>query len=392
MFLKKAQFKEGTTMTSSALYPLLSTGLVLVLIFADYTGKVDTDHFQRKIYLSVLVSLFTAITVSFVASILDGKPGAGVHIILQVLHNLFFIVQNLSYYLAVVLIDYLTNRNNARAGKFIYLVLALVGLHAVIMVVNIFFGFYFYITEDNRFMNGPMFLLRFYLGYIAILIIIVDMFLSAKNLRTAQVYLLALFAVLIGAGAALDLVFSGSRLLWAFFTGGLLYGYFYIIRRGTTQDAITGLGNRSSFAEFVNQVIRMPVKQSYSMALFDINGLKKINDTQGVETGDRALSEMAEILKQCSRQSDFLARIGGDEFLIAIKAKFDIEKLLARILRTLETCNKKPDRLYTLSISYGYATFTTKTDQTIDEFLQRLNGLVFQHKKDQRHEEAALAR
>ncbi|MDR2258110.1 MAG: GGDEF domain-containing protein [Treponema sp.] len=379
-------------MTSSVLYPFLSTGLILALIFADYISKVDTDHFQRKIYLSALVSLFIAITVNFAASILEGKPGAGVHIILQVMYNLFFIVQNLSYYLAVVVIDYLTNRNNARAGKFMYLALAVAGLHAVIMALNIFFGFYFYITEDNRFMNGSMFLLRFYLGYIAILIIIIDMFLSAKYLKTAHIYLLTLCAVLVGAGAALDLAFPGGRLIWVFFAGGLLYGYFYIIRRDTTQDAITGIGNRSSFTEFINQAARLPAKQSYAMALFDINGLKKINDAHGPEAGDQALAEMADILKKCSRQSDFLVRIGGDEFLIAIKAKFDIEKVLARILRTLETCNKKPDRLYTLSISYGYATFTTKTDQSIEEFLQRLNGLVFQHKKDQRQEEAALAR
>jgi diguanylate cyclase (GGDEF)-like protein len=309
-----------------------------------------------------------------------------------VTHSFFFIVQNLSFYLAAAFIDYITNRNNARTRKFMYLVLAIAGIHAAIMIVNIFSGFYFYITEGNRFMNGSMFLLRFYLGYASILIMIIDMFFSAKHLKTAHVYLLTLFAVLAGTGAALDLVFPGGHLVWPFFTGGLLYGYFYIIHRDTTQDSITGIGNRSSFTEFINQIARMTTKQSYAMALFDINGLKEINETHSQETGDLALTEMAEILKKCSRQSDFLARIGGDEFLIAIKANFDIEKLLTRILRTLETYNRKPDRIYTLSISYGYATFTTKTDQSIDEFLQRLNGLVFQHKKDQRQEEAALAR
>jgi diguanylate cyclase (GGDEF)-like protein len=216
--------------------------------------------------------------------------------------------------------------------------------------------------------------------------------LQLRYLRAVHITLVVFFAVLIGAGAALDMFFTGGHLIWAFFTGGLLYGYFYIIRSDTTQDSMTGIGNRSSFTEFIGQVARMNTKQAYAMALFDINGLKKINDTHGQEAGDQALAEMAEILKKCSRQSDFLARIGGDEFLIAIKAKFDIEKLLARVLRTLEAYNQKPNRLYTLSISYGYSTFTTKTDQSIDEFLQRLNGLVFQHKKDQRSEEAALVR
>jgi diguanylate cyclase (GGDEF)-like protein len=379
-------------MISGNLYPLLATGLVLVLIFADYAGRADTDQFQRKIYLSVLGSLLVGIAAHFAAALLNGRPGAGIHIALQIIYSLFFVLQNLSYYLMVVVIDYIANRNSARARKFLYLVLAIAGLNIIIMLPNIPFGFYFYITEDNLFMNGSVFLLRFFLGYVAILMIIVDMLLSAKYLRTAQIYLLTLFALLVGAGAVLDLLFPGSHLIWAFFTGALLRGYFYIIRGDTTRDGLTGIGNRSSFTEFINRISRMNVKQTYAMALFDINGLKKINDAQGSATGDQALSEMAEILKKCSRQSDFVARIGADEFLVAIKAKFDIERLLTRILRTLENYNNIPDRLYTLSISYGYSTYTTKTDQSIDEFLQRLNGLVFQHKKDQRQEEAALAR
>jgi diguanylate cyclase (GGDEF)-like protein len=379
-------------MTASTLYPLLATGLVLVLICVDYVKKIDTDRFQRKIYLSVLVPIFAAIILNFAASVLDGIPGLGVRVILFIIHNLFFLFQNLAYYLAVVFIDYMVNKNNARIRKFVYIVLAIMGLNVILMVLNIFSGFYFYITEDNHFMNGDMFLVRFYLGYIAILMVIVDLCLSAKRMRAAHISLVIFFAVLIGTGAALDMVFTEGHLIWAFFTGGLLYGYFYIIRSDTTQDNMTGIGNRSSFSEFIGQVARMNTKQSYAMALFDINGLKKINETCGQEAGDQALAEMATILKKCSRQSDFLARIGGDEFLIAIKAKFDIEKLLSRVLRTLESFNQKPNRRYILSISYGYATFTTKTDQTIDEFLQRLNGLVFQHKKDQRQEEAALAR
>jgi diguanylate cyclase (GGDEF)-like protein len=379
-------------MTSSALYPPLATGLVLTLILIDYTGKIDTDHFQRKLYLSVLISTFASIIFNFAASVLDGRPGAGIRVILIGASNFFFLFQNLSYYLMAVFIDYIANKNNARIKKFLYIVLGIMGINVLIMILNIFFGFYFYITGDNHFMNGGMFLLRFYLGYIAILMVIVDMFLSAKYLRSGQLYLIIFFAILIGAGAALDMVFTGGNLIWAFFTGSLLYAYFYIIRSDTTQDSITGIGNRSSFTEFIAQITRMDAKQSYAMALFDINGLKKINDTSGSTAGDRALAETAEILKRCSRQSDFVARIGGDEFIIAIKAKFNIEKLLARVLRTLESYNQKPDRSYILSLSYGYGIFSTKIDQTVDEFLQHLNGLVFQHKKDQRQEEAALAR
>jgi diguanylate cyclase (GGDEF)-like protein len=379
-------------MISSALYPLFATGLVLALILTDYLSRANTDHFQRRLYLSTLLSIFAAILFNFAAAVLDGRPGALVRIFLYIANNAFFIFQHLSYYLAVVFIDYLVNKNNARVRKFLYLVLGLMALNLLVMALNFSGGFYFYFTPDNHFQNGGLFLVRFYLGYIAVLILVVDLLISAKHLKGVHITLIAVFSVLFGIGTALDAFFAGGRLIWAFFTGGLLYGYFFIIRSDTTRDSMTGIGNRSGFSEFISQVARMSTKQSYAMALFDINGLKKINDAHGQEAGDRALAEMAEILKKCSRQSDFLARIGGDEFIIAIKAKFDIERLLVRVLRMLETYNQKPDRLYTLSISYGYDTFSTKTDTTIEEFLQRLNGLVFQHKKDQRHEEAALAR
>jgi diguanylate cyclase (GGDEF)-like protein len=379
-------------MINNALYPPFATGLVLVLILADYLSRANTDHFQRRLYLSALLSILGAILFNFASTMLDGRPGPTVRAFLHITNNVFFIFQHLSYYLAVVFIDYLVNKNDARVRKLLYLVLGLMVLNLLVMVLNISGGFYFYFTPDNRFQNGGFFLVRFYLGYIAILILVVDLLISAKHLKGVHITLIVVFAVLFGIGTALDTFFVDGHLIWAFFTGGLLYGYFFIIRSDTTRDSMTGIGNRSGFSEFISQVARMNTRQSYAMALFDINGLKKINDAHGQEAGDRALAEMAEILKKCSRQSDFLARIGGDEFIIAIKAKFDIEKMLARVLKTLDTYNQKPDRLYTLSISYGYDTFSTKTDTTIEEFLQRLNGLVFQHKKDQRHEEAALAR
>jgi diguanylate cyclase (GGDEF)-like protein len=200
-------------------------------------------------------------------------------------------------------------------------------------------------------------------------------------------YQIVLFAVLIGGGAALDIIFAGGGLMiWAFFTAAMLQGYFYIIRSDSAQDAVTGIGNRASFNEYINHIIRMPERQSLLMCLVDINGLKKINNSMGVEEGDRALADMADILKRCSRQSDFIARIGGDEFIVIIKAKFEIERLIARMLRTIDARNQKDDAPYPLSISYGFDKFTTKTDQTIDEFLTHLNALVYQHKSDQRRE------
>ncbi|MDR1418973.1 MAG: GGDEF domain-containing protein [Treponema sp.] len=376
-------------MSGAFLYPLCATGLVILLIAFNYIRRLNTDIFLRKIYLLTIFSLLAAIVFNFAAALFNGRPGRPVHVLLFIFNSIYFIAQNLTYYAAILFVDYIANRNSARTKKLGCIVLAVTGINIIIIILNLFSGFYFIITPDNRYADGSLYLVRFYLGYVAILIIIADLLVSSKFITQTYMYQIVLFAVLVGGGAALDMIFAGGSLIWAFFTAGMLQGYFYIIRSDSTQDAVTGIGNRASFNEYVNQIIRMPEKQSLLMCLVDINGLKKINDSMGVEGGDRALVDMADILKKCSRQSDFIARIGEDEFIIVIKAKFEIERLITRMLRTIEARNQKGENPCPLSISYGFDKFTTKTDQSIDEFLTHLNGLVYQHKSDQRREAGA---
>jgi diguanylate cyclase (GGDEF)-like protein len=373
-------------MSSDTVYPLLSTGLVLAVIFMDFRGRLTTDVYRRKIYLSVLFAILAALCAQFAGNVLAGRPGAAVRVILYTAKTVFYLARNLSWFLAVVLVDYLANKNSLRSKKLLYITMAAAALNIVIMASNIPGRFLFYVTGDNHIMEGSFSLIRFYMGYGAVLLAVADIFLSSKFLKQAEVYLIIFFAVLTGAGAALDIALSSEILVWACFVPALLFSYFYIIKTDSTMDRITGIGNRSNFNEFMNQLVRMNTKQAWYMAMFDINGLKKINDAGGVAEGDRALAGMAEILKKCTRQSDFIARIGADEFIIAIKAKFDIEKLLARFLKALESYNSRPDpeRNHVLSIAYGFGKFETKSDQSVEEFLTRLNTLVFQHKSDQR--------
>ncbi|MDR0602311.1 MAG: GGDEF domain-containing protein [Treponema sp.] len=387
--MDRPQNHEGIEMSGAFLYPVCATGLVILLIAFDYIRRLNTDAFLRKIYLLTLFSLFAAIVFNFIASLFDGKSGAPVRTLLFAFNSLYFITQNLAYYTVVLFIDYIAGRNSSRTGKLGCIVLVIMGINVIIMVLNLFFGFYFTITPDNRYADGSMYLVRFYLGYLAILILIVDLLTSSKFLTQVYMYQIVIFAILIGGGAALDMVFTDGNLIWAFFTAGMLKSYFYIIRADATQDAVTGIRNRASFSEYIGQIIRMPERQSLLMCLIDINGLKKINDSMGMEEGDRALADMADILRKCSRQNDFIARIGGDEFIVIIKAKFEIERLIARILRTVDARNQKADSPYPLAISYGFDKFTTRTDQTIDEFLSHLNDLVYQHKSDQRREAGA---
>jgi len=369
-------------MNGQILYPLLSTGIVLLVILISYYRSNATDFFQRRIFCITLGLIFTAILFHFLGSLLEGRAGFNHHVLLIVFFNLFILFQQGAFYSVAIFIDYLLNKNNRRTINFIYIILGFMAVNVIVLIANHFFGFYFSITKDNFFTYGSVFLVRFYMGYSAILIVIVDIFLCKDKFHGVQTSIIMYFAVSCGIGGVLDIFIPGGNFIWIFLSSAMLIAYLSIIHTDTTIDKITGIGNRSSFVEFMRQIIKMSPRQSYTMALLDINNLKAINSKHGLHTGDKALIEMAALLKQCTRQYDFIARMGNDEFLVAIKDKFNMTRLIERIHEALEELNHRPDRQYIISINYGFDTFVVNKGETADEFLRRLHGLVSKYKEE----------
>jgi len=83
-------------------------------------------------------------------------------------------------------------------------------------------------------------------------------------------------------------------------------------------DFLTQLPNRRSFDERLEEEIRRSQRYGHKfiLAMMDMNGFKRINDTFGHPVGDQVLRQLADCLKTSVRESDFLARVGGDEFAL----------------------------------------------------------------------------
>jgi len=85
-------------------------------------------------------------------------------------------------------------------------------------------------------------------------------------------------------------------------------------------DSLTGLNNRRSFQIEVDNILKLSTRYHHKAALMflDLDNFKQINDTQGHQSGDMVIKHIAHTLKRILRDSDILARIGGDEFAIAL--------------------------------------------------------------------------
>jgi diguanylate cyclase (GGDEF)-like protein/putative nucleotidyltransferase with HDIG domain len=115
----------------------------------------------------------------------------------------------------------------------------------------------------------------------------------------------------------------------------------------------------------------------------DFNNLKWINDTLGHHKGDLALIETANILTETFRETDIIARIGGDEFgVLAMEGRRDgAEMLISRLQENLDTHNAREKCSYKLSLSMGIARYDPECPCSIDELLARADSLMYEQKQ-----------
>jgi diguanylate cyclase (GGDEF)-like protein/PAS domain S-box-containing protein len=153
-------------------------------------------------------------------------------------------------------------------------------------------------------------------------------------------------------------------------------------------DVLTGLYNRRGFITLAQQQLKIAKRQRKGMFLLcaDLDDFKEINDAFGHNTGDLALIETADILKDTFRDSDIIARIGGDEFVVLqLEDTASTSEILgSRLQKNLEISNAKNDRAYTLLLSTGTAYCEPESICSIDELLVKADRLMYQEKKMRR--------
>ena len=109
-----------------------------------------------------------------------------------------------------------------------------------------------------------------------------------------------------------------------------------------THDGLTGLPNRSVFGQAVGEAVKVGRRYGHAFAVMfiDLDRFKIINDTLGHAAGDALLVEIARRLTECVRESDLVARIGGDEFVILLREVSDVPQVTAAARKILSAVVK----------------------------------------------------
>jgi len=157
----------------------------------------------------------------------------------------------------------------------------------------------------------------------------------------------------------------------------------------TYSDELTGLASRTCFYEYMTNTIHAAQEQNRKFALLclDLDGFKDINDSLGHDIGDKLLKAVAQRLRSVVRDSDFIARISGDEFFILVNQvseKNDASEVASRSLRAINRPVKLPSGELRPRCSIGIARYP-EDGRDLHSLLKAADSAMYAAKKQGKH-------
>jgi len=163
-----------------------------------------------------------------------------------------------------------------------------------------------------------------------------------------------------------------------------------MITHYANRDYLTGLYNRRYFYENIEEYIGeiKQTRETFAIAMLDIDYFKKVNDTYGHDMGDKVIIQIADFLRSNTKAGDIVARFGGEEFCIVIKdiSKEGALKVLERIREEVESFSCKTDTTKDLHITVSIGATIFQEEESLEDNINRADMMLYNAKNGGRNQ------
>ncbi len=250
-----------------------------------------------------------------------------------------------------------------------------------------FTGWVFTVTDTGRYQRGPFLGYTFLVAYgYAIVIVfhaIIHSFIEKKQKKKYESLTLGIGMIFPIIAGLLQLRVCATCILAPSILVTIFFVFINIQSAQIYNDALTGINNRRRACQYLEE--RIPVcskEKPIILYMMDINEFKTINDQYGHAEGDNALKIVADtLLKLCSQYNLFIARYGGDEFIIisASKCPEATETIINTFHRLLSSQCKEHQVSYKLTVCIGSAS-SFDAHESIDNLINRADAALYAEK------------
>ncbi|MBO4667840.1 MAG: diguanylate cyclase [Bacilli bacterium] len=159
--------------------------------------------------------------------------------------------------------------------------------------------------------------------------------------------------------------------------------YIEYVHNQAFTDTMTGASSKIAYYEYLKELQKKidSNKANFMVIVFDLNGLKKINDNFGHECGDDFITNSASVIvKLFGKENTF--RIGGDEFIVILEDKdYTVEEINEMVLREVDEFNMHmPKEDVPVSFSFGASSYRAGVNDTFKKVFKRADEIMYQYK------------
>ena len=385
--------------------------LVLLIIHFDILKSSDKTE-RPQSWRSYRFFIFS-IMIFYIADILWGLfYTLKIRPLMYLDTNLFFITMMLSVFLFFRYVTAYLNENNLFSKLLKYAGIAIFIYEIIILIINIFIPVVFEFDKDGfyhtykaRFINLAIQVVLFVLTTIYMAMVT---YRSKKNEKTRH-HTVGLF----GFSMTIFVILQAMYPFMPFYSIGLMLGTCLLhtfvvedekeekrklleslIKKEQMQeqeivfarymayiDSLTGVKNKASYIDevgMIEQKIADEQIENFGLVVFDLNGLKSINDTKGHEAGDEYIKAACNMICQHFKHSPVF-RIGGDEFVAILRGEdYTNHKVLMQHFTDLILSEKEKDGII---IASGYSDFHLGKDDSFMRVFERADKNMYKCKK-----------
>ena len=261
--------------------------------------------------------------------------------------------------------------------------IAYFAINLIVVIINLFYGFYYSIDANNVYSRGPAYAVSVVWTLLPMIVSFVITSINHKRIDYRKFSAFVFFPTAPIIGAVLSFFTYGYSIILP----SMLIAYilvFLSIQSDTMRlDYLTGVFNRRHLENFLRRKIGEN-NPSFAGIMLDIDSYKKINDEYGHLVGDQALVDFARVLKKSVGVNDVVARYGGDEFMIIIAANDAkrLQSVVDEIKENIEKFNAKKKYPFSLNASLGQALYVPSEKKTMEQFINYVDDLMYKNKKN----------
>lgn len=358
--------------------------IILVLIFLNIRSSSENISMQYKLFKAMILANIGMIIIDALAWKFNGLKGS-MNLTLNTGFNfLLYVLEPIPPSLSVLYTSYHVFSRDVKVKEKQKVLIIFLLLNLMICIISLFTGSFFYVDQNNIYHRGPYFALHVAYCYGLLIYCLIFLIKNKQFIEKRKYISMLIYFIPMAIGTTIQVLFYGYSLNWVGMMLSLLIIYFNIQNRGINTDYLTGIYNRRQFDEYIKERIKNSTEnKSFSAILLDLNEFKSINDRFGHKIGDEALKDSVEIIRRSLNTDDFIARFGGDEFVIItdIYNEQTLDKVVNRIRKNVETFNINNLKPYNINFSIGYDIYSCNSKMEADEFFKHIDMLMYENKK-----------